>query len=83
MRGVPVEVAAVDADNDPVRGREAAIKLELPLHVLILAVGHQSLPQCTQLDAPCSVVPRAKLQIGKQHRRHQTEASECPLNRWK
>jgi hypothetical protein len=38
-----VEVATVDTDNDPVRGREAAIKLELPLHVLILAVGHQSL----------------------------------------
>jgi hypothetical protein len=51
LRGVPVEVAAVNADNDPVRGWEAAIKLELPLHVLlILAVGHQSLSRCTQLD---------------------------------
>jgi hypothetical protein len=41
-----VEVAAVDADDDPVRWREASVELEFPLHVLILAVGHQSLPQC-------------------------------------
>jgi hypothetical protein len=45
---IPVEVAAIDADNDPVRGREAAIELEFPLDVLILAVGHQSLPRYTQ-----------------------------------
>jgi hypothetical protein len=42
---IPVEVAAIDADNDPVRGREAAIELEFPLDVLILAVGHQWLPR--------------------------------------
>jgi hypothetical protein len=42
-----MEVAAVDADNDPVRGRKTAIELEFPLHILILAVGHQSLPQRT------------------------------------
>lgn len=47
-KSIPVEVAAVDADNAPVRGREAAIELEFPLDVLILAVGHQSLPRYTQ-----------------------------------
>jgi hypothetical protein len=42
----PVEVAAIDADNGPVRGRDAAaIELEFPLDVLIRAVGHQRLPR--------------------------------------
>ncbi|BAS95071.1 Os05g0535533, partial [Oryza sativa Japonica Group] len=41
---VPVEVAAVDAHNDPIRGREEAVELELPLHVLVLAVGHRRHP---------------------------------------
>jgi hypothetical protein len=44
---VPVEVATVYANNDPVGWREAAVELEFPLDILVLAVGHHSLPQCT------------------------------------
>lgn len=43
----PVEVATVYANNDPVGWREAAVELEFPLDILILAVGHHSLPRCT------------------------------------
>jgi hypothetical protein len=41
---LPVEVAAIDANDDPIGWRETAIELEFPLHVLILAIGHHSLP---------------------------------------
>jgi hypothetical protein len=43
-----VEVATIDADDDPVGGRELAIELELPLHILILAIGHPQTPQAPQ-----------------------------------
>ena len=35
-------MAAIDADDNPVGSREAAVKLELPLHILILAIGHHT-----------------------------------------
>lgn len=49
---VPVEVATVYAYNDPVGWREAAVELEFPLDILILAVGHHSLPPPMHNNAP-------------------------------
>jgi hypothetical protein len=40
-------MAAIDADDDPVGGREVAVELELPLDILILAIGHNQTPEHT------------------------------------
>ena len=42
-----MEIAAIDADDDKVGGREAAVKLKLPLHILVLAIGHHQTPEDT------------------------------------
>jgi hypothetical protein len=60
---VPVEVAAVDAHNDPIRGREEAVELELPLHVLVLAVGHRRHPLTSPPRRPDYACNSAKVPV--------------------
>jgi hypothetical protein len=40
-------MAAIDADDNPVGGWEVAVKLKLPLDILILTIGHHQTPEDT------------------------------------